>query len=388
MTMKSESRSGPLAGLTVIELVGIGPGPFCGMMLSDMGARVVSVERPGAPDRTADVLLRGRESIALDLKNASAVEVLLRLCELADVFFEGHRPGVAERLGIGPEVCLERNPRLDYGRVTGWGQEGPLAHAAGHDIDFIALTGALHAIGVEGGKPVPPLNLVGDFGGGGMLLAFGIVCAVLEAQRSGRGQVVDAAMIDGAAAQMAQFYWLRQMGYFDGAPGTSVLGGAAPYYGVYETADGRFVALGAIEPGFYRLMVDALGLDPRRFAGKDFASGHRDRGDWQELRRELEKVFRTRTRDEWCELLEGTDVCLAPVLTLDEAPEHPHHRARGSYLESGGRVQQAPAPRFSRSRPRVQGEPRRAGEDGDRLLRELGYSEAEIDELRRRGAIP
>jgi alpha-methylacyl-CoA racemase len=345
--------AGPLAGLRIIEVAGLGAGPYCGMMLADMGAEVVRIERmPLLPIRSAlpDPLSRSRRSVALDLRKPAGVEVLLRLADEADALFEGFRPGVAERLGFGPEVCLERNARLVYGRMTGWGQDGPLAHAAGHDINYIALAGALHSIGPTGGKPVPPLNLVGDFGGGGLLLAFGMLCALLERERSGKGQVVDAAMLDGAASMMAMFCGFRAMGLFEDATGSNLLGGAAHFYDTYETADGRFVSIASIEPEFYERLIDRLGLDRERFAPHGFRLGPMDTRRWPELKAELAEVFRSRTRDEWCELLEGTDACFAPVLGLSEAPAHPHNAARGTFVEIDGVVQNAPAPRFSRSR--------------------------------------
>lgn len=387
MVHQTHEKAGPLRGLTILELVGIGPGPFCGMMLADMGARIVSIERASSAERPRDALRRGRESIALDLKRAAGVEAVLRMCERADAIFEGFRPGVVERLGVGPEACRARNPRLVYGRVTGWGREGPLAAAAGHDINFVALSGALHAIGPPGGPPVPPLNLLGDFAAGGMLLAFGLVCALLEARRSRRGQVVDAAMIDGAAALTAPLLWYRERGWFDGEPGTSVLGGAAPYYGVYETADRKWVAVGAIEPDFYRQLIDHLGLDTEIFAGQDLASAGGDRRRWPELRRRLAEVFRSRTRAEWCELLEGTDVCFAPVLSLDEAPGHPHHLRRGTYAEVDGEIQPAPAPRFDRTPPAPPNRSPRPGEDSEAVLASLGFSRREIEDLREAGAL-
>jgi alpha-methylacyl-CoA racemase len=355
---------GPLAGLRIIEVAGLGAGPYCGMMLADMGAEVVRIERmPLLPLRSAlpDPLSRGRRSVALDLRKPAGVEALLRLVDGADALFEAFRPGVAERLGFGPEPCLERNPRLVYGRMTGWGQEGPLARAAGHDLNYIALSGALHSIGPKGGKPVPPLNLVGDFGGGGLLLAFGMVCALLERERSGRGQVIDAAMLDGAASMMAMFMGFRAMGMFDEAPGASLLGGAAHFYDTYETADGRFVAVAPLEPEFYGEFLDRVGLDRDRFLPHGFRFGRMDESRWGELKAELAALFKTRSRDEWCALLEGTDACFAPVLALSEAPAHPHNEARGTFVEIDGVVQNAPAPRFSRSAPGASRRAARAG---------------------------
>ena len=331
---------GPLAGYRIIELAGIGPGPFCGMMLSDMGAEVIRVERPGGRGaRPKDVLARNRRSIAVDLKHPDGVETVLRLCEGADALFEGFRPGVTERLGLGPDDCMGRNPRLVYGRMTGWGQDGPMAQAAGHDINYIGLSGALHAIGRPGEKPVPPLNLVGDFGGGGMLLAYGLVCGLLEAQKSGQGQVVDAAMVDGAAALMAMFFSFAAGGGFTDRRGTNLLDGGAHFYDTYETSDGKYICIGSIEPQFYALLVEKAGLDPERFKPQMDASL------WPDLKQELAEVFASRSRDEWCEIMEGTDVCFAPVLSIFEAPEHPHNKARGSFLEVDGVMQRGFAER-------------------------------------------
>jgi len=383
---------GPLAGFRIIEVAGLGPGPFCGMMLGDMGAEVIRIDRPGThPRQRLDPLCRNRRSIVLDLKTPPAVEVLLRLVESADALYEGFRPGVAERLGFGPEACMARNPRLVYGRVTGWGQDGPLAMVAGHDINYIALSGALAGIGRAGEPPVPPLNLVGDFGGGGMLLAFGLVCALLEASRSGTGQVIDAAMIDGANALMATFHGFRALGLYDDRPGTHFLSGAAHYYDSYETRDGKHVSIGALEPQFYRLLIEKAGLDPGRFAphGFDFRMDPATLGQehWAGLKAELAEVFRSKTRDEWCALLEGSDACFAPVLTAREAREHPHHRARGSFVEVDGVLQHAPAPRFSRTPSAPPATPPLPGQDARAVLRDARFGEAEIDELVAAGVV-
>jgi alpha-methylacyl-CoA racemase len=308
--------------------------------------------------------------------------------ESADALFEAFRPGVAERLGFGPDACLERNPRLVYGRMTGWGQEGPLAHAAGHDLNYIALSGALHGIGVKGGKPVPPLNLVGDFGGGGLLLAFGMVCALLERERSGQGQVVDAAMLDGAASMMAMFCGFQAMGMFEESPGASLLAGAAHFYDTYETLDGKFVAVAPIEPAFYEEFIDKLGLDRERFAPHGFRFGKPDASRWDELTAEVARVIRTKTRDEWCALLEGSDACFAPVLALSEASRHPHNVARGTYVEVGGVVQSAPAPRFSRSGPPPPVAPRRPGSHTRAVLAAAGYEQKALAALAASGVIP
>lgn len=341
---------GPLAGVRIVEVASIGPGPFCGMMLADMGAEVVSVERPATTANPADPLQRNRQRVALDLKSDTGRDALLRLIDHADAVFEGYRPGVAERLGFGPDVCLARNPRLVFGRMTGWGQTGPLAHAAGHDINYIALSGALHAIGTPGGKPTPPLNLVGDFGGGGMMLAFGMVCALFEAQRHGKGQVVDAAMVEGSIALMAMFIGMQHRGMRTDAPGQSLLSGAAHYYGTYETRDGKYISIGPLEPQFYAELIAKAGLDAAVFgdAGMVSAKG-RDPAVWATLRERMADVFRQRTRDEWCALLEGSDVCFAPVLSLSEAPTHPHNRARAAFVDVAGYAQNAPVPRFSRT---------------------------------------
>ncbi|NGX14895.1 CaiB/BaiF CoA-transferase family protein [Wenzhouxiangella sp. XN24] len=383
--------AGPLTGLTVIEVAGLGAGPYCGMMLADMGARVLRVERmplPRAAPPLPDPLARGRESIALDLRKPEGVVALLRLVEDADALFEAFRPGVAERLGFGPDTCLERNPRLVYGRMTGWGQQGPLARAAGHDLNYIALSGALHSIGPVGGKPVPPLNLVGDFGGGGLLLAFGLACALLERERSGAGQVIDAAMLDGAASMMNMFSGFRALGLFDERPGASMLGGAAHFYDTYETADGKYVAVAPIEPEFYAEFLERLGLDAARFAPHAFSFGRPDTSAWAALKAEIAAVFRTRSRAEWCTLLEGSDACFAPVLSLGEAPEHPHNAARGTFVEVGGVVQAAPAPRFSRSAPEAPRAAPHPGADTHAILARAGYDETSLQALAAAGVIP
>ncbi len=381
---------GPLAGFKVIELAGLGPGPFCGMMLADMGANVIRVDRPGTNEQQKlDPMCRSRQSIAIDLKSDAGLEVLLRLVDGADALFEGFRPGVAERLGFGPEVCLQRNPRLVYGRITGWGQSGPLAHTAGHDINYIALSGALHAIGRAGERPVPPLNLVGDIGGGGMLMAFGIVCALLEASRSGKGQVIDAAMVDGAIGLMAMFYGFRASGLYDEQTGTNFLSGAAHFYDTYETGDGKFLSVGPLEPQFYNQFIDIIGVDRARFeAGRFSVQPNATASDfWPELKAELAAVFRTRSRDEWCKLFEGTDCCVAPVLTTTEASQHPHNVARKNFIELEGELQNAPAPRFGRSCTTQPTAPPLPGEHSRQVLQQAGYSAADIDALLAAGAI-
>ena len=384
---------GPLSGLKVIELAGIGPAPYCGMLLADLGAEIVRVERASAKPHDPppfDSLLRNRRTIALNFKNPRAVELLLELVEKADLLIEGFRPGVTERLGLGPDACLARNPRLVYGRMTGWGQDGPLAKVAGHDSNYISLTGALHLIGAQGGKPVPPINLVGDMGGGGMLLAFGVLAAVLEARQSGKGQVVDAAMIDGAISMMGVFFAARAHSpeLWRDETGNNTLTGAAPWYDTYRTKDGRYVAVGSIEPQFYEQLLQKLGLDPQRWAAVGFpAQDAATRQAWRELRAAMAAAFASRTRDEWCRILEGTDACFSPVLSMDEAVQHPHNVARRAFISVDGLVQNAPAPRFSRTSPAAVRPPRPAGADTEGVLRDLGYSSADIAKLRSGGAL-
>ncbi|PYM16660.1 MAG: carnitine dehydratase [Candidatus Rokuibacteriota bacterium] len=373
---------GPLAGLRIIELAGIGPGPMTAMMLGDMGADVVRVDRTrsGAmeflSDRRYAVHNRSRRSVAVDLQKPEGAAVVLRLVAKADGLIEPFRPGVAERLGIGPEPCLRANPKLVYGRMTGWGQDGPLARAAGHDINYIALTGALHAIGRAGERPVPPLNLVGDFGGGGMLLAFGMVCGLLEAQRSGKGQVVDAAMVDGAALLFAGLFGLHAAGYWKDERGVNLLDTGAHFYDVYETADGKFVSVGAIEPQFYALLLEKTGL-----ASADLPP-QMQRESWPAMKERLAAIFKTKTRDEWSAIMEGSDICFAPVLSIAEAPEHPHARARDAYVDVEGVRQPAPAPRFSRTTPEVKRAAAARGAHTDEVLAEYGFDAADIQKLR------
>jgi alpha-methylacyl-CoA racemase len=378
---------GPLQGVKVVEIAGIGPGPFCGMMLADMGAEVVRVDRAASvrdvpPTKPwPEATNRGRRSVGVDLKHPDGVATVLRLVEQADALVEGFRPGVAERLGIGPDRCLAVNPRLVYGRMTGWGQDGPLAPTAGHDIDYIALSGMLHAIGRRGERPVPPLNLVGDFGGGGMLLAFGIVCGILEARTSGRGQVVDAAMCEGASVLGAFIYGMLGSGAWTDERGANMLDGAAPYYDTYETADGKHVAVGAIEPQFYAALLQGLDLDPADLPGQD------DRSRWEELRERFAAVFRTRTRDEWDRVFAGTDACVAPVLSLTEAPGHPHNRARGAFVDLEGVMVPAPAPRFSRTAPEITTPPAYPGQHSGEVLAAWGFDASEVAALREAGAV-
>jgi len=379
---------GPLSGYKVIEIQGIGPGPFAAMMLADMGADVIRVDRAqnvsgGSPDSPpADVMARGRRSIGVDLKQPDGVEAVLRLVERADALIEGFRPGVAERLGIGPDDCLGRNPKLVYGRMTGWGQEGPYSHAAGHDINYISLAGALDAIGRRGEAPVPPLNLVGDFGGGGMLLAFGVVCALLEAQGTGEGQVVDAAMVDGSAVLMTMFHALTAMGVWTEERGTNLLDTGAHFYDVYETADGKYVSIGSIESQFYAELLRLTGLDHEE--GLPYQM---DRNQWPAMKERVRGIFRSKTRDEWCALMEGTDVCFAPVLSLSEAPKHPHNVHRKTFVEANGIVQPAPAPRFSRTTAEIQRPPAHAGQHTDEVLAEFGFAADDIAKLREAGAV-
>lgn len=378
---------GPLAGYRIVEMAGIGPGPMCAMLLADLGADVLRIDRVspaglgiGQPTKY-DLLTRGRRSLALDLKTADGIETVLTLVGRADALIEGFRPGVMERLGLGPEACEARNPKLVYGRMTGWGQDGPLAKAAGHDLNYIALTGALHAIGPKGGKPTPPLNLVGDFGGGAVYLAFGIVCGLLEAARSGRGQVVDAAMTDGAASLMTAIYGLHAGGLWSGARGENILDGGAHFYNVYETSDGGHIAIAPIEPKFYAELLERLALD-----GEDLPA-QMSRDAWPEMQTRLAEIFRTKTRDHWVSLLEGTDICFAPVLSMAEAPDHDHNRARGTFVEVDGVRQPGPAPRFSRTPGAVQMPPPAPGAHSREALADWGYENDEIDRLMARGVV-
>jgi alpha-methylacyl-CoA racemase len=377
---------GPLAGLQVVELASIGPGPFAAMLLADLGATVVRIDRTepsglGVPvPARFDVGGRGRRSVALDIKRPAGRDAALRLVDRADVLIEGWRPGVAERLGLGPEECLARNPGLVYGRMTGFGQHGPLASAAGHDLNYIALAGALHAIG-PAGQPLPPLNLVGDYGGGALYLAFGIMAALFERQHSGRGQVVDAAMVDGASSLMSLFHGLAAGGQWDPAQrAANLLDGGAPFYATYATADGRFVSIGALEPKFFAELARRIGLDER------FVKRQYDRRTWPDLREELTRIMRGKTRDEWSVLLEGSDTCFAPVLTLAEAADHPHARERAAFIDIGGVRQPAPAPRFSRSAPSTPTAAPEAGAHTEAVLAEAGFSAAEIAALLAEGS--
>jgi len=378
---------GPLAGVKVVELAGLGPGPFAAMMLADMGADVIKVDRAGAarggnPDAPpADVLHRNRQSIAVDLKNPDGVETVLRLVEQADVLIEGFRPGVCERLGIGPEVCMERNPRLIFGRMTGWGQDGPMAPRAGHDINYIALSGTLAMIGRKGERPVPPLNLVGDFGGGGMLLAFGVLAAVIEARTSGQGQIVDAAMVDGAALLASMMYGLKAMGMWDGGQGGNMLDTGAHFYEVYATSDGKFVSIGGIEPQFYAELLERLELDPEAMPAQHDATR------WPESKQIIADRIATKTRDEWDEVFDGSDACYAPVLQPAEAATHEHNMYRGTFVNVAGVDQPAPAPRFSRTTAATPTPPAHAGQHTDAALQRWGFSADDVASLREGDAI-
>jgi len=374
---------GPLEGLKVIEMAGLGPAPFCAMMLADMGAEVVRIERPGAAGtgRRFDILARGRRVLALDLKKPAAVDAVLRLVDRADVLIEGFRPGVMERLGLGPDICLARRPTLVYGRMTGWGQTGPLAQAAGHDINYIAISGALHAIGKPDEPPVVPLNYIGDFGGGAMMLAFGILCALHHARDSGRGQVVDTAMTDGAALLSAMMYGMKAAGEWSNRRGENMLDGGAHFYGTYACADGKHIAIGSLEPQFYALLLERTGISDPAF------SAQHNRQDWPLLKQRLAQVFMTRTRDEWCALMEGSDVCFAPVLDWDEAPRHAHNVARQAFVTVDGVVQPAPAPRFSET---PAGMPRPASpgqEDRNGIFSDWGLPAELVARLRQDGVI-
>jgi alpha-methylacyl-CoA racemase len=378
---------GVLSGYRVIELAGIGPGPMCAMLLSDMGADVLRI------DRTADVglgvametkyslLNRGRRSVALDLKRPEAIEAVLKMVDKADALIEGFRPGVTERLGLGPDVCMQRNSKLIYGRMTGWGQEGPMALAAGHDINYIALSGALHSIGRAGDRPVPPLNLVGDFGGGALYLALGVVAGLLEAQKSGKGQVVDAAMVDGAASLMTAIYGMHGSGMWSDNRGENILDTGAHYYEVYETKDKKYVSIGSIEAKFYEELLRLSGLKGEELPRQQ------DRNSWPKMKERLTSLFLTKTRDEWCKIMEGSDICFAPVLSMAEAPKHPHNRHRGTFIEDGGVVQPGPAPRFSRTPSKIQRPPARPGEHTEEALRDWGFGASDLEQLRKCGAI-
>jgi alpha-methylacyl-CoA racemase len=379
---------GPLSGLKIIEVGAIGPVPFCGMLLADMGADVLRIDRTadsglgiGQRESRFDVLGRGRRSISVDLKNPKGVEAVLRLAEQADALMEGFRPGVAERLGIGPEECRARNEKLVYGRMTGWGQDGPISHAAGHDINYISLSGVLHSIGTRDSGPVPPLNLTGDFGGGAMFLAFGLLAAIFEAQKSGQGQVVDASMVEGSAYLLTPIFGMYAAGNWTDTRGENILDTGAHFYGVYETKDGKHVSIGSIEAKFYAELLQKTGLE-----GEDLPAQF-DKANWPAMNERLAAVFKQRTQAEWCDVMEGSDVCFAPVLSMGEAPGHPQNVARESFVDVAGVVQPAPAPKFSRTRPQVKGAPPSLGEHTVSGLADWGFSEAEISSLQEEGAI-
>lgn len=376
---------GPLAGIRVIEMAGIGPGPFCAMMLSDLGAEVIRLDRlslKGSGDR-ANVLSRGRRSLAVDLKTADGAAIAREMIDRADALIEGFRPGVMERLGLGPEVCLERNPRLVYGRMTGWGQSGPLAQAAGHDINYISIGGALGAMGYADRPPAPPLNLIGDFGGGAMYLLCGLLAALIERGNSGTGQVIDAAMTDGTASLLSPFFGLMAMGMWTTERHSNRLDGGAPFYGSYECADGKYVAVGSLEPQFYALLLEKAGIaDEDPLFEPQYA-----RENWPAARGKLAAIFRTRSREQWCELMEGTDVCFAPVLDLAEAPVHPHNKARETFVDLDGVVQPAPAPRFSRTQGEIQSSAALVGEHSEQVLADWGFDSERIAQLKAANAI-
>lgn len=373
---------GPLSGIKVVEFAGIGPGPFCGMLLSDMGADVVRIDRKGGFGGSKfDITARGRRSIAMDLKKPEAVEACLKLIEEADMLQEGFRPGVMERLGLGPDVCFKRNPKLVYGRMTGWGQTGPMAKAAGHDLNYISLTGAAHAIGRPGEKPVPPLNLVGDFGGGALYLALGMVSALNHAQRTGEGQVIDAAMTDGATSLMAMFYGFTGSGMWEDTHGTNMLDGGAHFYDTYETSDGKWVSIGSIEPQFYALLREKMGLEDSYWDDK------MNREKWPEMTEKLAVIFKTKTRDEWCEIMEGTDICFAPILSIKETIDHPHNKARETVVEIDGVVQPNIAPRFAGTPSEIQGPVPAIGEHNEEALSDWGFSAEDVAALKTAEAI-
>lgn len=368
--------SGPLNGIKIVEFAGIGPGPFCGMLLSDMGADIIRIDRKGGYSSKAQITERGRKSVTLNLKNDAAKQAVLKLLVEADALIEGFRPGVMERLGLGPDIVHGVNPKLVYGRMTGWGQYGPLSHAAGHDINYISVTGALHAMGEADRPPAPPLNLVGDFGGGALYLAMGICAALLHAKTTGEGQVIDCAMTDGTASLMAMFYGMKASGIWEDKRESNLLDGAAHFYGSYECADGKYVSLGSIEPQFYALLREKAGL-----SGSEW-DAQMDKAAWPDLNDKIKAVMKTKTRDEWCEIMEGTDICFGPILSLEEAPKHPHNVERETFIERDGIVQPAPAPRFSATPTEVQFSPASIGEHNDSALAEWGFSKAEIEALR------
>ena len=374
---------GPLKGLQIIEMAGIGPAPFCGMVLSDLGANVIRVDRvtsAGSVSRQ-EASNRGKKSIAVDLKTTKGIEVVLNLVEASDALFEGFRPGVMEKLGLGPDVCLQKNKKIVFGRMTGWGQEGPLAFAAGHDINYISLSGVLATIGRPGAPPVPPLNLIGDYGGGGMLLALGLVAALFETKSSGKGQVIDAAMVDGSALLMTMIYTMRGMGLWKDSLGSNFLDGGAHFYDTYECKDGKYISIASIEPKFYQLLREITPLEDSIF------DDQLSRESWPEQKKALKEIFLKKIQQEWCDLMEGTDICFAPVLNMAEAPEHPHNKARGTFIELEGIVQPAPAPRFSRTVPEVCPAPSYVGEHTEEVLKSIGMQDSDIEDLKASGEV-
>ena len=374
---------GPLKGLQIIEMAGIGPAPFCGMVLSDLGANVIRIDRvtsAGSVSRQ-EASNRGKKSIAVDLKTTKGIEVVLNLVEASDALFEGFRPGVMEKLGLGPDVCLQKNKKIVFGRMTGWGQEGPLAFAAGHDINYISLSGVLATIGRPGAPPVPPLNLIGDYGGGGMLLALGLVAALFETKSSGKGQVIDAAMVDGSALLMTMIYTMRGMGLWKDSLGSNFLDGGAHFYDTYECKDGKYISIASIEPKFYQLLREITPLEDSIF------DDQLSRESWPEQKKALKEIFLKKIQEEWCDLMEGTDICFAPVLNMAEAPEHPHNKARGTFIELEGIVQPAPAPRFSRTVPEVYPAPAYVGEHTEEVLKSIGMQDSDIEDLKASGEV-
>jgi len=374
---------GPLKGLQIIEMAGIGPAPFCGMVLSDLGANVIRIDRvtsAGSVSRQ-EASNRGKKSIAVDLKTTKGIEVVLNLVEASDALFEGFRPGVMEKLGLGPDVCLQKNKKIVFGRMTGWGQEGPLAFAAGHDINYISLSGVLATIGRPGSPPVPPLNLIGDYGGGGMLLALGLVAALFETKSSGKGQVIDAAMVDGTALLMTMIYTMRGMGLWKDSLGSNFLDGGAHFYDTYECKDGKYISIASIEPKFYQLLREITPLEDSIF------DDQLSRESWPEQKKALKEIFLKKTQQEWCDLMEGTDICFAPVLNMAEAPEHPHNKARDTFIELEGIIQPAPAPRFSRTVPEVYPAPAYVGEHTEEVLKSIGMQDSDIEDLKASGEV-
>lgn len=379
--------AGPLAGIKIIEIASIGPGPMCAMVLSDLGADIIRVDRPAKAGLGVSIptkyslLTRGRRSVAIDLKSAEGIETVLKLLEQADALIEGFRPGVMERLGLGPKECLQRNPKLIYGRMTGWGQEGPLAQAAGHDTNYIALVGVLHAIGRRNEPPALPINLIGDYGGGALYLAVGLLAGLLEAQKSGKGQVIDAAMVDGAAHLMTAVYGMLAAGLWADERGSNILDSGAHFMDVYETKDRKYISIASIEAKFYRELLERIGVD------SDALGSQLDRPHWPAMKQKLQAVFKTKTRDEWCAILEGTDACFAPVLSLNEAPTHPHNQTRSNFVKVDGITQPAPAPRFSRTPGQIQRPPSEPGQHTNYILKDWGFSPEEIEQLHGSNAI-